>query len=61
MSNKVTPQMIENLRNELQRVRKQSLNATRTGDFMTVARLTNQAARINRSIMDAESQMLADL
>ena len=61
MSNKVTPQMIENLRNELTQIRKQSLHATRNGDFMKVARLTTQAARINKSIMDAESQMLADL
>ena len=58
---KVTPQMIENLRTELTQVRKASLNATRNGDFMRVARLTTQAARINKSIMDAESQMIADL
>ncbi|HUS34302.1 MAG TPA: hypothetical protein VM680_03010 [Verrucomicrobiae bacterium] len=61
MSNKVTPQLIENLRNELTQIRRASLNATRTGDFMKVARLTTQAARINKSIMDAESQLLADL
>jgi hypothetical protein len=61
MSNKVTPQVIENLRNELTQIRKASLHATRNGDFMKVARLTTQAARINKSIMDAESQMLADL
>jgi hypothetical protein len=58
---KITPQTIENLRNELTQIRRASLNATRTGDFMKVARLTTQAARINKSIMDAESQMLADL
>lgn len=61
MSAKVTPQMIENLRSELTQIRKQSLHATRMGDFLKVARLTTQAARINKSIMDAESQMLADL
>jgi uncharacterized protein involved in exopolysaccharide biosynthesis len=61
MSSKITPQTIENLRNELTQVRRASLNATRTGDFMKVARLTTQAARINKSIMDAESQLLADL
>jgi hypothetical protein len=61
MSNKVTPQRIESLRNELTQVRKASLQATRMGDFMKVARLTTQAARINKSIMDAESQMLAEL
>jgi hypothetical protein len=58
---KITPQTIENLRNELTQIRKQSLHATRNGDFMRVARLTTQAARINKSIMDAESQLLADL
>ena len=61
MSNKITPQLIESLRNELTQIRKQSLHATRNGDFMKVARLTTQAARINKSIMDAESQLLADL
>ena len=61
MSSKVTPQLIENLRNELTQIRKQSLHATRNGDFMKVARLTTQAARINKSIMDAESQLLAEL
>ncbi len=58
---KITPQTIENLRNELTQIRKASLHATRTGDFMRVARLTTQAARINKSIMDAESQLLAEL
>jgi len=61
MSNKITPQTIENLRNELNQIRRASLHATRNGDFMKVARLTTQAARINKSIMDAESQLLADL
>jgi hypothetical protein len=61
MSSKITPELIENLRNELTQVRRASLNATRTGDFMKVARLTTQAARINKSIMDAESQLLAEL
>ena len=61
MSNKVTPQLIENLRNELTQIRKASLHATRNGDFMRVARLTPKAAQINKAIMDAEAQMLADL
>jgi len=61
MSNKITPQLIENLRNELTQVRRASLHATRTGDFMKVARLTTQAARINKSIMDAEGQLIAEL
>ena len=59
MSSKITPQTIESLRNELTQVRKASLHATRNGDFMKVARLTTQAARINKSIMDAEGELLA--
>ena len=56
---KITPQTIENLRNELTQIRKASLHATRNGDFMKVARLTAVAARINKSIMDAEGELLA--
>lgn len=56
---KITPELIDNLRRELQHVRQASLQATRTGDFMRVARLTATAARINKSIMDAEGQLLA--
>lgn len=59
MTSKVTPELISNLKHELQQVRQQSLHATRIGDFMKVARLTAVAARINKSIMDAEGEMLA--
>lgn len=58
-TSKITPEMITNLKRELQQVRQQSLQATRTGDFMRVARLTAVAARINKSIMDAEGEMMA--
>lgn len=58
-TSKITPELISNLRRELQQVRQQSLLATRTGDFMRVARLTAVAARINKSIMDAEGEMMA--
>jgi hypothetical protein len=61
MTSKITPEKIQSLRNELQQVRQASLNATRNGDFMRVARLTPRAAQINKAIMDAEAQMLADL
>lgn len=61
MTSKISPEKIESLRNELQQVRKASLHATRNGDFMRVARLTPRAAQINKAIMDAEAQMLADL
>ena len=56
---KVSPELISNLRRELQEVRRASLHATRMGDFMKVARLTTVAARINKSIMDAEGELLA--
>ena len=58
---KITPERIQSLRNELNQVRQASLHATRNGDFMRVARLTPKAAQINKTIMDAEAQMLADL
>lgn len=59
MTAKITPEIISTLRRELQHVRQQSLMATRQGDFMKVARLTAQAARLNKSIMDAEGELLA--
>ena len=60
-TSKITPELISNLKRELQQVRQQSLQATRTGDFMRVARLTAVAARINKSIMDAEGEMMAQV
>ena len=56
---KITPELITTMRRELQQVRQQSLLATRQGDFMKVARLTAVAAKINKSIMDAEGELLA--
>ena len=59
MPPKYTPEKIESMRHELSAVRKASLDATRSGDFMQVARLTHQAARINKAILDAECELLA--
>src|SRR5205085_804300 len=59
MQNKISPETIQVLKRELQQVRKASLTATRTGDFMKVARLTTVAAQLNKSIMDIEGQLLA--
>ena len=56
---KISPELITTLKRELQQVRQQSLQATRQGDFMKVARLTTVAAQINKSIMDAEGELLA--
>ena len=59
MTAKVTPEIITSLKRELHQVRHKSLLATRQEDFMMVARLTAQAARLNKSIMDAEGELLA--
>jgi len=56
---RVNPEMITSLKRELNQIRQQSLQATRQGDFMKVARLTTAAAQINKSIMDAEGELLA--
>lgn len=46
---------LKQLTQQLQRVRQQSLAASRNGDFRTVARLTGETARINRQILATES------
>jgi hypothetical protein len=56
---KITPELITSLKRELQQIRQASLQATRQGDFMKVARLTTVAAKLNKSIMDAEGELLA--
>jgi hypothetical protein len=61
MTSKATPEKVQSLRNELTQIRQASLHASRNGDFMRVARLTPRAAQINKAIMDAEAQILADL
>ena len=43
---------------ELQRVRNTSLEAARRGDFRSVARLTSEAARLNRLITVADGGKL---
>ena len=59
MTNKLSPEKIESMRQQLGVVRKASLEATRHGDFMQVARLTTHAARINKAILDAECELMA--
>lgn len=61
MTAKITPDLISSLKRELQTIRQQSLLATRQGDFMKVARLTAHAAKLNKSIMDAEGELLAQV
>jgi hypothetical protein len=45
---------IDTLRQQLQQVRKDSLLATRQDDFRKVARLTAQAADLNKAIIEAQ-------
>lgn len=54
----ISPEKIESLKRELQTVRRASLLATRQGDYLKVARLTKQAAELNRAIMEAEGLVL---
>ena len=49
---------LDNLKHQLQQVRRASLAATQRGDFRTVGRLTCEAAQLNRSIQEAEGLML---
>lgn len=49
------------LTQELHRVRRESLAASRSGDYRTVARLTGEAARLNRMILAAEGSGIASL
>jgi hypothetical protein len=50
---------IEKLKEELQRIRQRSLEASRQDDFRTVARLTCEAARLNQAINQAEGVLAA--
>jgi hypothetical protein len=50
MQKSVTVEEIQKLRDELRGVRERSLAASRRNDFREVARLTSEAARLNRTI-----------
>jgi kynureninase len=54
------PTQLERLRKELAAVRSASLEASRTGDYMKVARLTASAHRINKVIWDFENGVAED-
>ncbi len=55
------PADIELLRHELQQVRRASLLATRQGDFRKVAKLTTQAADLNKAIIEAQGLLLEEV
>jgi hypothetical protein len=48
------------LEESLQKARHESVIAMRKGDFRAVARLTNEAAQINRSIIELDGDFFAD-
>lgn len=52
--NKDKARELAQLNDQLQRVRQLSLAASRNDDFRAVARLTGEAARLNRLILAAE-------
>jgi hypothetical protein len=60
-SNKAAQAHLENLKRELQEVRRASLSATRRGDFMRVARLNSQAQGLSKSLAEAEGIISIDL
>jgi hypothetical protein len=60
-ANKATEARLAGLREDLAGVRRASLAATRTGDYMRVARLTAMAAGLTRSIMETDGILSTDL
>lgn len=54
----INPEEIDQLKRELHLVRKETLLATRTGDFRRVAKLTVRASELNREINAAEGLVL---
>jgi hypothetical protein len=60
-SNKAAQAHVENLKRELEEVRRASLYATRKGDYMRQARLTAQAAGLSRALAEAEGMISIDL
>jgi len=54
MKSTVTQRDVEKLKEQLERVRKASLVATQRGDYRAVARLTSEAAQLNKGIQEAE-------
>jgi hypothetical protein len=54
----INPEELDSLKRQLDQVRKASLLATREGNYMKMAKLTTQAARINKEIVQAEGLIL---
>lgn len=60
-SNKAAQAHVENLKRELEEVRRASLIATRRGDYMRIARLNAQAAGLSKALGEAEGILAVDL
>jgi hypothetical protein len=58
MKQSVNPLKIEALKQQLREVRNASLLATRQGDYKQIARLTTEAASLNKAIIEAEGLLL---
>ena len=55
------PAQLEQLKHQLHEVRRASLEATRLGDYRKVARLTAQAAELNKAIIEAQGLVLQEI
>ncbi len=53
---RTNPLLVYDLKKELQAVRRNAFEASREGNYLKVAKLTYQAGRLTRSIMEAEGQ-----
>lgn len=51
---KATIQKLEVMRSELREIRQAALEASRTGDALRAARLSAQAVKLNKAILEAE-------
>jgi len=61
MTKMETPEALEELKQQLQQVRRASLMATRQGDYMKMARLTAEAAVLNKAIVEAEGLVVVGI
>ncbi|HYE30500.1 MAG TPA: hypothetical protein VEH27_03665 [Methylomirabilota bacterium] len=59
MAIQVNPLLVYDLKRELNQVRRESLLASRAGDFLRVAQLTARAAELNKRLLAAEGQSYA--
>jgi hypothetical protein len=58
MKVQVSERDVENMRQQLEQVRRAWLKASQRGDFRAVGRLTTEAPQLNQSIKDAQGILL---